>query len=193
MLKGLYERVMRLSGSRHAHFALFAVAFAESSFFPVPPDVMLVPMVLSRPDRTWRNAAICTAGSVIGGMLGYAIGFTLQPLGHALLAMTGGGGFEAVFKRNFDKYGVFFILAQGLVPLPYKLLTITTGLFHFSLWQFVLASCLTRSVRFFGVAALVRRFGPGLLPMIERRLLLVTSIVVVLIIIALVALGIIRH
>jgi membrane protein YqaA with SNARE-associated domain len=194
MLKALYERVMRLASSPHAGFALFAIAFAESSFFPVPPDVMLAPMVLARPERTWRFAAICTAGSVIGGVLGYAIGYTLEPVGHAILDWTGGAGFEAVFKRNFDKYGIFFILGQGLVPLPYKLLTITTGLFHFNLPEFIAASCLTRSLRFFGVAALVRRFGPGLMAVIERRLLLVSCLLVASLVVTLVVLHLLnRH
>jgi membrane protein YqaA with SNARE-associated domain len=180
MLKGLYDRVMRLSGSRHAGLALFVVAFAESSFFPVPPDVMLAPMVLARPERWRRNAFICTLGSVIGGVLGWTIGYALEPVGHWILAMTGHAGGEAALRAGFAKWGVLVILGQGLLPVPYKLVTITTGLAHFPLWELVLASCATRSVRFFGVAFLVRRFGPALLPVIERRLLMATSIVVVL-------------
>jgi membrane protein YqaA with SNARE-associated domain len=187
MLRGLYERVMRLSGSPNAVFALFAIAFAESSFFPVPPDVMLAPMVLARPERTWRYAAVCTSGSVIGGMLGYAIGYGLEPLGRWLLTVSGLPGGEAALQAGFARWGAGIILLQGLLPIPYKLVTITTGLAHFSLWQFALASCVTRGVRFFGVAALVRRFGPGLLPMIERRLVMATSIVAVLAVTAYVA------
>jgi membrane protein YqaA with SNARE-associated domain len=179
MLRGLYNWVMRLSASRHAIIALFAIAFAESSFFPVPPDVMLAPMVLARPDRTWRYAAVCTVGSIIGGMLGYAIGHELHPVGHFLLAITGNAGAEPFIRAQVDRFGVFFILALGLVPIPYKILTITTGMFNFPLWQLVAASCVTRSVRFFGVSALVRRFGPTLLPVIERRLLLASTLVVV--------------
>jgi membrane protein YqaA with SNARE-associated domain len=179
MLRGLYNWVMRLSASRHAIIALFAIAFAESSFFPVPPDVMLAPMVLARPDRTWRYAAVCTVGSIIGGMLGYAIGHELHPVGHFLLAITGNAGAEPFIRAQVDRFGVFFILALGLVPIPYKILTITTGMFNFPLWQLVAASCVTRSVRFFGVSALVRRFGPTLLPVIERRLLLASTVVVV--------------
>lgn len=178
MLKGMYEWLMRQAASRHAPWALFAHAFAESAFFPIPPDVMLAPMVLTSPKDTWRYAAICTVGSIIGGMLGYAIGYGLEPVGHFLLALTGNAGAETVFRQRFHDYGVWFILGQGLLPVPYKLLTITTGLFHFPLWQFVLASCVTRSARFFGVAWLVRRYGPGLLPVIERRLLLASSLVV---------------
>ena len=193
MLKGLYDRVMRLSASPYAAYALFAVAFAESSFFPIPPDVMLAPMVLARRERTWRYAAVCTAGSIIGGMLGYAIGYTLEPVGRWLLTISGMPGGEAALRTGFAKWGAGIILVQGLLPVPYKLVTITTGLAHFSFWQFVLASCLTRSARFFGVAALVRRFGPGLLPVIERRLVMATSIVAVLAITVYVAVRLAAH
>ena len=188
MLRRLYDWVMRLSASRHAPLALFAIAFAESSFFPIPPDTMLAPMVLTRPQNTWRYAAICAAGSIIGGMLGYAIGYGLAPVGHWLLAVTGHAGGEAHLRAQFAKWGVWVILLQGLLPVPYKLITITTGLAHFTLWKFVAASCVTRGARFFGVAALVKRFGPALLPVIERRLALAAGVVVVLVAAVLIAL-----
>lgn len=178
MLRRLYDWMMTLSASRHAGWALFTFAFAESSFFPIPPDTMLAPMVLARPENTWRSAGICAAGSIIGGVLGYAIGFSLEPVGHWILAVTGHPGGEAALRAGFAKWGVGVILVQGLLPVPYKLITITTGLAHFSLWQFIAASCVTRSARFFGVAALVKRFGPGMLPVIERRLALVSGLVV---------------
>jgi membrane protein YqaA with SNARE-associated domain len=170
MLLRLYIWVMRLAASRHAGFALFGVAFAESSFFPIPPDTMLAPMVLARPENAWRNGAICAAGSIIGGVLGYYIGYALEPAAHWILALAGHPNAEAPIQAMFARYGVAVILL-GLAPvIPYKLITISTGLAHFSLWQFVLASCVTRSTRFFGVTYLVKRFGPGLLPVIERRL-----------------------
>jgi membrane protein YqaA with SNARE-associated domain len=187
MLRRLYDWVMRLAGSPHAGWALFVVAFAESSFFPVPPDTMLAPMVLTRPANTWRYAAICAGGSIIGGVFGYAIGYSLEPVGHWLLAIAGHANGEAPLRAQFARWGVWVILLQGLLPVPYKLVTITTGLAHFPLWKFIAASCLTRSVRFFGVAALVRRFGPALLPVIERRLTLIAIIVVLLIVAVVVA------
>ena len=193
MLRRLYIWVMRQAASRHATRALFFIAFAESSFFPIPPDAMLVPMVLADPNRAWRNAAVCTAGSVIGGMLGYYIGFNLQPVAHWILALTGHPEAEAPIQAAFNKYGVGVILL-GLLPiLPYKLITITTGLVHFSLWQFVLASCVTRSTRFFGVTALVKRFGPGLLPIIERRLALAGGLLLAVAILAVAAIELGRH
>lgn len=193
MLRRLYDWVMRLAASRHAGFALFAIAFAESSFFPIPPDTMLAPMVLARPQNAWRYAAICTIGSIIGGLLGYAIGYSLEPVGHWILAVTGHPGGEAPLRAQFARWGVGVILIQGLLPVPYKLITITTGLAHFSLWQFVAASCATRGVRFFGVTALVKRFGPGLLPVIERRLALISVVVVAVLVLAFVAVRFLGH
>jgi membrane protein YqaA with SNARE-associated domain len=154
---------------------------------------MLVPMVLADPSRAWRNAAVCTAGSVIGGMLGYYIGFNLQPVAHWILALTGHPEAEAPIQAAFNKYGVGVILLGLLPVLPYKLITITTGLVHFSLWQFVLASCVTRSTRFFGVTALVKRFGPGLLPIIERRLALLGGILAAVLVLAVVAIELSQH
>ena len=178
MLRRLYDQVMRLSASPRAPVALFAIAFAESSFFPIPPDTLLAPMVLAKPSNGWRYAAICTAGSIIGGLLGYAIGFSLEPVGRWLLAISGHPGGEAALRAGFAKWGVGVILLQGLLPVPYKLVTITCGLAHFPLWEMVAASCVTRSIRFFGVTALVKRFGPALLPVIERRLAIAAGAVV---------------
>ena len=192
MLKGLYDWVMRLSGSRHAGLALACIAFAESSFFPVPPDVMLAPMVLARPERAWRYAAICAAASVIGGMLGYLIGYALEPVGKAILAFFGEAGGEVALRREFAKYGVVVILTQGLLPIPYKLLTIASGLAHFTFWQFVAASSVVRSARFFGVAALVKRFGPGLLPVLEKRLMLVGGVVLALLVVVVIAVKLLK-
>ena len=188
MLRALYEWVMRLAGSPRAPWALAAIAFAESAFFPVPPDVMLAPMVLAKPERAWRYAAICTVGSVIGGALGYAIGYSIQPLGHWLLSLTGHAGSEAALRAGFAKWGVGVILIQGLLPIPYKLVTITTGLAHFPLWKLIAASCVTRSVRFFGVTALLKRFGPALLPIVERRLALAAGAIVAVLVLAFVGL-----
>jgi membrane protein YqaA with SNARE-associated domain len=187
MLRRLYAWLMRLSASRHAPLALAAIAFAESSFFPIPPDVLLAPMVLARPERAWRYAAICAASSVIGGLVGYAIGYGLAPVGHWLLAVTGNPGGEVPLRAAFAKWGVWVILLQGLLPIPYKLLTIASGMAHFALWKFVGASMVVRGTRFFGVAAIVKRFGPAMLPVIQRRLALVTLAVVVLVVAVVVA------
>ncbi|MEO8926471.1 MAG: YqaA family protein [Caulobacteraceae bacterium] len=186
MLRRLYAWVMRLSASRHAGWALFAIAFAESSFFPIPPDTLLAPMVLTRRDRAWCYAAICTLGSVIGGVAGYAIGYSLSGVGHWLLAVSGHPGGETALRAEFARWGVGVILLQGLLPIPYKIVTITTGLAHFTLWKFIAASIVTRGARFFGVAAVLKRFGPTLLPVIERRLAWVAAIAVAVVVLAVV-------
>jgi len=180
MLRGLYDWMMRLAASPRATPALFLFAFAESSFFPIPPDTMLAPMVIARADRAWLNAAVCATGSVLGGMLGYYFGFALEPVAHWILSVFGHPNAEIPIQAAFGKYGVAVILL-GLVPvIPYKLITISTGLAHFTVWKFVAASCVTRGTRFFAVTAIVRKWGPGLLPIIEKRLALAGGIVLAL-------------
>ncbi len=180
MLRRLYDQVMRLSASRHATAVLAAVAFAESSVFPIPPDTLLIPMVLARPGRGLFYAGVCTAGSVAGGLAGYAIGYFLGPVGHWLLAVMGHPDGEAAFRAWFAQWGVWVILIKGLLPIPYKLVTIASGLAHFDLAVFVAASVATRGLRFFAIAAVLKRYGPALLPVIERRLMLVALGVVAL-------------
>jgi len=182
MLRRLYDWAMGLAGSRHAPTGLFAVSFAESSFFPVPPDVMLGPMVLARPDRAFVYAAVCTAGSVLGGLLGYAIGYYLQPVGLWLLSLMGHADGEAAFHAWFEQWGLWVILIKGLTPIPYKLVTIASGLAQFSLITFIWASVVTRGARFFMVAALLKYFGPAIREEFERRLALYSTIGIILLV-----------
>ena len=176
MIQRLYRRVLALAASRHAPWWLAAVAFAESSVFPVPPDALLVPMALARPGRAWRLATICTAASVAGGALGYLIGYALfdqlaRPLLHAY-------HYEAAFARfqaTYAKWGLWVILIKGLTPIPYKIVTIASGAARFDFPLFMAASLVTRGVRFFLLAALLRRFGEPVRDFIERRLALVTT------------------
>jgi membrane protein YqaA with SNARE-associated domain len=176
MLRKVYDWVMNLAGSRHAPAALAAVSFAESSFFPVPPDVMLAPMVLARPQRAFLYAGICTAASVVGGCLGYAIGYFLEPVGLLLLRLIGHPEGAAAFQTWFDKWGLWVILIKGLTPIPYKLVTIASGLAHFDLPTFLWASVATRGARFFLSATLLKYFGPAIREEVERRLALYTVI-----------------
>ena len=182
MLRRLYDWAMGLAASRHAPAGLFAVSFAESSFFPVPPDVMLGPMVLANPNRAFVYAAICTSASVLGGLLGYAIGFYLEPVGLWLLTLMGHPEGQSAFQTWFDQWGLWVILIKGLTPIPYKLVTIASGLAHFSLITFIWASILTRGVRFFLVAGLLKYFGPAIREEFERRLALYSTIGVVLLV-----------
>ena len=182
MLRRLYDWVMGLAASRHAPASLFAVSFAESSFFPVPPDVMLAPMVLARPERAWFYAGLCTLASVLGGMLGYAIGYFLQDFAVSLMSLTGHAGGLKEYQCWYNEYGVWVILAKGLTPIPYKLVTIASGLAQFSFLMFIVASVVTRGARFFLVAAVVKKVGPAMLPVIEKRLALFAGLLIVLIV-----------
>ncbi len=188
MLRKLYDWVMGLAASRHAPTALAVVSFAESSFFPIPPDVMLAPMVLARPERAYVYAGICTAASVIGGCLGYAIGFYLEPVGLAVLRLMGHPDGQQAFQTWFGKWGLWVILIKGLTPIPYKLVTIASGLAHFSFVTFLWASVLTRGARFFLTATVLKSFGPQILEQVERRLALFTGIAIAAIIALLVIL-----
>jgi membrane protein YqaA with SNARE-associated domain len=182
MLRKLYDWVIGLAGSRHAPWALAIISFAESSCFPVPPDVMLAPMVIAKPQRAFLFAAICTVASVLGGLLGYAIGVWLAPLGHYILAFFGHPQGQAEFHQWFAKWGVWIILIKGLTPIPYKLVTITAGLARFDLFTFVWASIVTRGARFFLSATLLKYFGPAIREEVERRLGLYTAIFLVLLV-----------
>lgn len=178
-LRRLYDFVMRLAASPRAELWLALVSFAESSVFPAPPDLMLMPMCLTRRDRALRYAAICSAASVVGGLLGYWIGYSIAPVGRFLLSLMGHADGEAAFRAWFDQWGLWVIMIKGLTPIPYKLVTITSGLAHFDLKMFVLASVITRSARFFIVATLIKVFGAPVQEFVEKRLTLVTTIVAV--------------
>lgn len=193
MLRRLYDRLMGLAASRHAPAWLAAVSFAESSFFPAPPDLMLAPMVLARPEHAWRNAALCTVASVLGGVLGYAIGFYLGPLGQALLKLLGESGAMESFRDWYGRWGLWVILIKGLTPIPYKLVTIASGLAHFSFPMFVIASVATRGARFFLVTALLKAYGPPIQAFVEKRLTLVTTAVAVAIVAALLVVKLVEH
>jgi len=185
MLRRLYERILALAGSRWALPALAAVAFAESSFLPIPPDALLGPMVLARRDRAWLYAFVATAGSVLGGILGYVIGYYLAPLGIKLLSMMGHSGGLDSFHVWYAKFGLWVILIKGLTPIPYKLVTIASGLAKFNLPMFIAASIATRGARFFLEAALLQH--PKAKAIVDRHLILLLALGVLLVVIAFVA------
>ncbi len=183
MFQRLYDRTMSLASHRHAMSALALVSFAESSVFPIPPDAMLIPMVLAHRARAWAMAGVCTIASVLGGILGYAIGFFLfEAVGRPILDFY---GYQEEFQRFVDAYnewGLWIILIKGLTPIPYKLVTIASGVAHFDPVVFILASIATRGARFFLVAALLRRFGPPIRIFVERNLTAVATTALLLII-----------
>jgi membrane protein YqaA with SNARE-associated domain len=177
MLRRLYLRTLALAGSPRAPWWLAAIAFAEASFFPIPPDALLIPMALARPDRAWRLALVCTIGSVAGGALGYFIGYAVfDQFARPLIAFYGYGPRFAAFQAMYAQYGLWIILIKGLTPIPYKIVTIASGAAHFDFAVFMAASVVTRGARFFAVAALLRFFGAPVRDFIERRLTLVTSL-----------------
>lgn len=177
MLQNLYRRVLALAASPNAPIWLAVISFAESSFFPIPPDALLVPMVLARPGRAWRLAAICTVASVAGGALGYLIGWSLfDQLAQPLLKAYGYGDKFLAFQDMYAKWGLWVILIKGLTPIPYKLVTIASGAAGFNFPMFMAASLVTRGARFFIEAALLKRFGAPVRRFVEERLTLVTSL-----------------
>lgn len=183
MLRSVYDWMMRISASRNAPTALGVVSFAESSFFPIPPDVMLVPMVLAERRKAWWFATIATVTSVLGGVAGYAIGyFLLEAIGKPLMAFYGKSDGLAEFSKAFRDYGFWILITKGMTPIPYKLLTISAGVAHMNLAAFVGASIVARAMRFFLVAGLLYAFGEPIRDFIERRLVLVTTATVVIIV-----------
>ncbi|WP_395650410.1 YqaA family protein [Brevundimonas sp.] len=193
MLRKLYDWVFEQARKPYAEKALAVVSFAESSFFPIPPDVMLAPMVLSQPDRAYRYAAVCTAASVLGGLLGYAIGFFLEPVGMWLLAVMGKADTFEASKALFQQHGAWVILIKGLTPIPFKLITIAAGIFSFSLPLFIALCVITRGARFFLVAFVLKTWGPAMLEMVEKRLALFTVIGIAVLVAAFAAVKLIPH
>jgi membrane protein YqaA with SNARE-associated domain len=183
MLRSLYQRLRTLAASNKAEPALAIVSFAEASFFPIPPDIMLLPMATTRPEKAWRYALIGTIASVLGGILGYSIGmFLMDSIGKPLLDLYGYGAKLGQFNEAYAKWGLMIILIKGLTPIPFKLVTIASGLAHFNFATFVAASVLTRGARFFLVAGLGKKFGPTIEPFIEKQLYWVTGALAIVII-----------
>jgi membrane protein YqaA with SNARE-associated domain len=171
MLRKLYDWCVGAADRPHALWILFAVAFAESSFFPIPPDVMLVPMSLARPRRAFVFAAWCTVASVVGGMVGYAIGALLyDSVGSWLIHLYGYGDKVEAFRLAYARWGAWIILLKGLTPIPYKIVTITSGFAGYNFALFVALSLVTRGARFFLLALLLNRFGEPARHIIEKRL-----------------------
>jgi membrane protein YqaA with SNARE-associated domain len=176
MMRRLYDWAMVMARHERAPHLLFWIAFIESSIFPIPPDVMLIPMVLARRAKAWIFASIATIGSVLGGVAGYAIGYFLfEYLGRPILEVYGYGGKFEETADLFRHWGVWILIAKGWTPFPYKVLTIAAGAFKMELLAFVLASLVARAMRFYLVAALLFWFGEPIRDFIERRLSLVTT------------------
>ena len=171
MLRQIYDWCIDAAHKPYALWIMGAVAFAESSFFPVPPDVMLIPMSLARPQRAWFYALICTAMSVTGGLLGYAIGALLyDSVGHWLINLYGLADKVEGFRASYAQWGALIIIGKGLTPIPYKLVTITSGFAGFNVWLFIVCSIIARGLRFFVAAVLLNRYGEWIRVRIEKNL-----------------------
>lgn len=171
LLRSLYDWVMEKARHPKAIWWLAGVSFAESSFFPIPPDVMLIPMVLADRKRAFLLAAWCTLASVLGGMLGYAIGALLyDSVGRWLISLYGYGDKVEQFRAFYGEWGAWVILIKGVSPIPYKLVTIVSGFAGYSFPMFVLLSVITRGARFTLWAALLYFFGEPIREFIEKRL-----------------------
>jgi len=183
MIHRFYARMIDIAAGPRALWAMLAVSFVESSVFPIPPDILLIPMILARPRQAWRLAALCTLASVAGGLLGYAIGYFLfDAIGRPVLELYHAMDRYDALRAGFDQWGVWIIILKGMTPIPYKLITIASGVAQFDLMAFIGASIVSRSLRFFLLAALLWWFGDAAREFIERRLMLVTSAFAVLLV-----------
>jgi membrane protein YqaA with SNARE-associated domain len=171
MLRRLYDWCIAAAGKPHASWIMGTVSFVESSFFPVPPDAMLIPMALARPDRAYFYATLCTVTSVAGGVLGWAIGYFLyESLGLWLMQLYGYGGKVEAFREAYVEWGAWIILLKGVTPIPYKIVTIASGFAEYPIIPFILLSFVCRGMRFYLAAFLLSRYGPRARAIIEERL-----------------------
>ena len=183
MLKRLYAWTISMAEHPNALWVLALVAFVESSFFPIPPDVIMIPMILAQPRRAWLIASIALAASVLGGLLGYAIGaLAFETIGEPILASLGKADSMAEFSTRFNDMGFWAVLTAGVTPFPYKVITIMSGWTSMPLVTFIMTSILARALRFFVVAALLRTFGAPIRDFIERRLGLMFTLFVVILV-----------
>ena len=171
MLRRLYDWTMGLAGHRHALVALAVISFAESSVFPIPPDILLIPMILAARERAWVIASVCTLASLAGGAAGYAIGALLfDTVGQPIVEFYGYLDRYQDFQRRYEEWGAWIVAGAGFTPFPYKVITITSGVMNLDFGVFMIASLLSRGARFFLLAALLWKFGPPIRGFIERYL-----------------------
>lgn len=171
LVKATYDYMLNLASRRNAMYFLFAVAFIESSFFPIPPDVMLIPMVLAAPAKAWRIAGIATIASVLGGAFGYAIGvFFFDLIARPILTFYGYMHQFDVFKDYYHEWGAWIVFGAGITPFPYNVITIASGVVHLDFAVFMLASVVARGMRFYLVAWLLKKYGEPMKDYIEKNL-----------------------
>jgi membrane protein YqaA with SNARE-associated domain len=171
MLRRVYDWCIAAAYKPYALWLMGLVSFVESSFFPIPPDTMLIPMSLARPEKAWTYATVCTITSVAGGVLGYVIGaYLYDTVGHWLIGLYGYGNKVEAFREAYARWGTVIILLKGLTPIPYKIVTITSGFAGYNIWLFILCSFVARGMRFYLTAFLLNRYGEQVRHIIEKRL-----------------------
>ena len=181
MLRRLYDWTLSLAVHKHALLALALISLIESSIFPIPPDILIIPMVLAARDRAWLVASVCTVASVIGGVFGYGIGFFMfDQIGKPVLEFYQYAGKYSEFQTSYNEWGAWAVFFAGITPFPYKVITILSGATGLSMPVFIVASIFARGIRFFIVAALLWKFGAPIRTFIERRLGLLFVLLVVL-------------
>lgn len=181
MLRKLYDTTLSWADHRHAIWILAIVAFVESSFFPIPPDILMIPMILARPSRAFLIASVALLASVLGGLLGYAIGaLAFEQIGQPILQSLGKADSMAEFSQRFNDFGFWAVLTAGITPFPYKVITIMSGWTGMPLATFIITSIFARALRFYLVALLLWKYGPPIKDFIERRLPLMFTLFVVL-------------
>src|SRR6187397_987680 len=186
MLRSLYDWCIRAAEKPYAVWLMGVISFLESSIFPIPPDTMLIPMSLARPDRAWFYAHVCTITSVAGGVLGYAVGALLyDSVGHWLIQLYGYGDKVEAFRAAYAQWGAWIILLKGLTPIPYKIVTITSGFAGYNIFLFILFSLISRAGRFYIVAALLYFYGEQARDIIEKRLGLWVTLSAVIVVVGL--------
>jgi membrane protein YqaA with SNARE-associated domain len=188
MLRRTYDWCIAAADKPHALWLMGVISFAESSVFPVPPDTMLIPMSLARPDKAWTYATVCTLTSVAGGVLGYIIGaYLYDTIGHWLIQLYGYGNKVEAFREAYARWGTLIILIKGVTPIPYKIVTITSGFAGYNIWLFIVFSFVARGMRFYLTAFLLNRYGVQARAIIEERLGLWFSIGVAVLVIGIIA------
>jgi len=190
MLRRLYDQTLALAGHRHAGAWLGFISFIESSVFPIPPDIMLIPMVLAERAKAWAYALICTVASVLGALLGYLIGYALwESLGQPIIGFYNGAAAFNKFTGFYDQWGIWIVLAAAISFLPYKVATIASGVAGLAIVPFILASLVGRGIRFFAVAGLIYFFGPQIRTLIDRYFNILSLAFVALLLLGFLALG----
>jgi len=188
MLQRAYNWCIDAAYKPYAMWLMGLVSFLESSFFPIPPDTMLIPMSLARPEKAWSYATLCTVTSVAGGVLGWVIGaYLYETIGHWLIQLYGYGDKVEAFREAYARWGTWIILLKGVTPIPYKIVTITSGFAGYNFWMFVGLSFIARGIRFYLLAFLLNRYGPQARAIIEERLTFWVTLSAVVLVVGIVA------